>query len=114
MARTTDQFEVNEGTFTDPIYKKYAGRSGEIVFKLDEKDYRCSLDVEQYDADYSDGEVMTLNTATNGPGIDIVFIGDGYDAKDIAKGTFKQNTEDGFKHFFEIEPYSTYKDYFNV
>ena len=114
MARTTDQFEVNEGTFTDPTYKKYAGRSGEIVFKLDEKDYRCTLDVEQYDTDYSDGEVMTLNTATKGPGIDIVFIGDGYDAKDIAKGTFKQNTEDGFKHFFGIEPYSTYKDYFNV
>lgn len=114
MARTTDQFEVNEGTFTSPTYKKYAGRSGEIVFRLDEKDYRCTLDVEQYDADYSDGEVMTLNTATKGPGIDIVFIGDGYDAKDIAKGTFKQNTEDGFKHFFGIEPYSTYKDYFNV
>lgn len=114
MARTTDQFEVNEGSFNYPSYKKYAGRSGEIVFKLDEKDYRCTLDVEQYDADYSDGEVMTLNTATKGSGIDIVFIGDGYDAKDIAKGTFKQNTEDGFKHFFGIEPYSTYKDYFNV
>lgn len=114
MARTTDQFEVNEGTFNSPTYKKYAGRSGEIVFKLDEKDYRCTLDVEQYDTEYSDGEVMTLNTATKGPGIDIVFIGDGYDAKDIAKGTFKQNTEDGFKHFFGIEPYSTYKDYFNV
>lgn len=114
MARTTDQFEVNEGTFTDPTYKKYAGRSGEIVFRLEDKDYTCTLDVEQYDTDYSDGEVMTLNTATKGPGIDIVFIGDGYDAKDIAKGTFKQNTEDGFKHFFGIEPYSTYKDYFNV
>lgn len=114
MARTTDQFEVNEGSFTHPTYKKYAGRSGEIVFRLDEKDYRCTLDVEQYDTEYSDGEVMTLNTAAKGPGIDIVFIGDGYDAKDIAKGTFKQNTEDGFKHFFGIEPYSTYKDYFNV
>lgn len=114
MARTTDTFEVNESSFNNPSYKKYAGRSGEIVFRLDEKDYRCILDVEQYDADYSDGEVMTLNTATKGPGIDIVFIGDGYDAKDIAKGTFKQNTEDGCKHFFGIEPYSTYKDYFNV
>lgn len=114
MARTTDQFEVNEGRFNNPTYKKYAGRSGEIVFRLEDKDYTCTLDVEQYDADYSDGEVMTLSTATKGPGIDIVFIGDGYDAKDIAKGTFKQNTEDGFKHFFGIEPYSTYKDYFNV
>ena len=114
LDRTSDTFEVNEGSFTSPIYKKYAGRSGEIVFKLEDKDYTCTLNVEQYDSDYSDGEVMTLNTATKGPGIDIVFIGDGYDAKDIAKGTFKQNTEDGFKHFFGIEPYSTYKDYFNV
>lgn len=114
MARTSDQFEVNEGLFNDPSYQKYAGRSGEIVFRLEDKDYTCTLDVEQYDTEYSDGEVMTLNTATKGPGIDIVFIGDGYDAKDIAKGTFKQNTEDGFKHFFGIEPYSTYKDYFNV
>lgn len=114
MARTSDLFEVNEGSFNYPSYQKYAGRSGEIVFRLEDKDYTCTLDVEQYDADYSDGEVMTLNTATKGPGIDIVFIGDGYDAKDIAKGTFKQNTEDGFKHFFGIEPYSTYKDYFNV
>lgn len=108
MSRTSDKFEVSED------YTNYAGRSGEIVFRLEDKDYTCTLDVEQYDADYSDGEVMTLNTATKGPGIDIVFIGDGYDAKDIAKGTFKQNTEDGFKHFFGIEPYSTYKDYFNV
>lgn len=114
MTRTSDTFEVNEGTFTSPSYKKYPGRSGEIIFKLEDKDYTCILNVEQYDSDYSDGEVMTLNTATKGPGIDIVFIGDGYDAKDIAKGTFKQNTEDGFKHFFGIEPYSTYKDYFNV
>ncbi|MDY3932003.1 MAG: leucine-rich repeat protein, partial [Muribaculaceae bacterium] len=114
MARTSDTFEVNEGSFTYPRYKKYAGRSGEIVFKLEDKNYTCTLNVEQYDSDYSDGEAITLNTATKGPGIDIVFIGDGYDAKDIAQGTFKQNTEDGFKHFFGIEPYSTYKDYFNV
>lgn len=114
MARTSDKFEVNEGSFTSPSYRRYAGRSGEIVFNLEDKDYTCTLNVEQYDSDYSDGEVMTLNTATKGPGIDIVFIGDGYDAKNIAKGTFKQNAEEGFKHFFGIEPYSTYKDYFNV
>lgn len=114
LDRTSDTFEVNEGSFTSPSYKKYPGRSGEIVFKLEDKDYTCTLSVEQYDSDYSDGDVMTLNTATKGPGIDIVFIGDGYDAKDIAKGTFRQNAEEGFKHFFGIEPYSTYKDYFNV
>ena len=37
--------------------------------------------------DYSkDGEVMTLQKATNGKGIDLVFMGDGYTDKDMAPG----------------------------
>lgn len=114
MPRTSETFEVNEGSFNKPNYKKYAGRSGEVVFKLIEKDYTTTFEVEQYDSDLSDGEVKTYQTATKGNGIDIVFIGDGYDAKDIAKGTFFTNTESGYNAFFDVEPYKTYKDYFNV
>ena len=114
MPRTSETFEVNEGSFNNPSYKKYAGRSGEIVFKLIEKDYTTTFEVEQYDSDLSDGEVKAYQTATKGKGIDIVFIGDGYDAKDIAKGTFFTNTESGYNAFFDVEPYKTYKDYFNV
>ena len=55
-----------------------------------------------------------MQTATTGPGIDIVFVGDGYDAKDIAKGTFHDNASSGFGHLFDIEPYKSYKEYFNV
>lgn len=114
MARTSDMFEVNEGTFNQPSYKKYKGRVGEIVFKLDDKDYTCSMEVEQYDYDYADGYAKTHQTATKGSGIDIIFIGDGYDAKDIAKGTFLSNADEGYTAFFDVEPYKTYKDYFNV
>ena len=115
MARTDETFEVNEGTFLTPSYKKYTGRSGEIVFLLGgDTDYTCMMDVEQYDSDYSDGEVKTLQTSSKGKGIDIVFIGDGYDAKDIAKGTFLTNAQAGYGHFFDVEPYKTYKEYFNV
>lgn len=114
MARTSETFEVNEGTFNKPSYKTYAGRSGEVVFKLTEKDYTTTFEVEQYDSDLSDGEVKTYQTATKGNGIDIVFIGDGYDAKDIAQGAFFTNTESGYNAFFDVEPYKTYKDYFNV
>lgn len=114
MPRTSETFEVNEGSFNSPSYKKYAGRSGEVVFKLTEKDYTTAFDVEQYDSDLSDGEVKTYQTATKGAGIDIVFIGDGYDAKDIAKGTFDDNATSGVNAFFDVEPYKTYKDYFNV
>lgn len=107
-------FEINEGTFNKPSYKNYDGRSGEIVFTLNEKDYTFSVVVEQYHYAYPDGHVQTLQTASHGPGIDIVIIGDGYDALDFAKGAFLANAEAGYGHFFDVEPYKTYKDYFNV
>ena len=114
MPRTDDTFEVNEGNLESPSYMNYKGRSGQVTFTLDEKGSTFVFDVEQYDYDYPDGYVQTLHTATEGPGIDIVFTGDAYDAKDIAKGIFLDNAEDGYEHFFDLEPYKTYKDYFNV
>ena len=114
MARTNDTFEVNEGTFNRPTYKYYKGRSGQVVFLLNDKDYTFTFDVEQYDSDYPDGYVQTLHAATQGAGINIVFTGDGYDARDIGKGTFSDDAEAGYGHLFDVEPFKTYKDYFNV
>ena len=114
MPRTSETFEVNEGSYNYPSYKQYAGRAGEVVFKLTAKDYTTSFTVEQYDSDYIDGGVIALQEASTGPGIDIVFIGDGYDAKDIAKGTFLTNAQKGCSSFFDLEPYNSYKEYFNV
>lgn len=114
MQRTNETFEVNEGTYNNPLFKDYKGRTGDVIFKLNDKDYTFSLKIEQFDSDYVDGDVTTLNTATKGSGIDIVFIGDGYDAKDIANGFFSQNASDGYTHFFDVEPYKSYKEYFNV
>lgn len=114
MARTSDQFEVNEGTYNYPSYQNYKGRSGEIVFSLDEKDYTCSMEIEQYDYDYADGFAETHQSASRGNGIDIIFVGEGYDAKDIAKGTFHDNAVEAYNAFFNLEPYKTYRDYFNV
>lgn len=114
MPRTSDKFEVNEGKYNNPSYKQYAGRAGEVVFKLTEKDYTTSFAVEQYDCEYADGEVISIQSASTGSGIDIVYIGDGYDAKDIAKGTFLDNVQTGNTSFFGLEPYYTYKEYFNV
>lgn len=114
MARTNDTFEVNEGSFNNPSYVEYKGRSGEVVFLLDDKEYTSTLTVEQYDADYADGAVQTLQTHTQGTGINIVITGDGYSARDISKGTFQENAAEAYGHFFDVEPYKTYKDYFNV
>lgn len=89
-------------------------RSGEIKFLLDEKDYSSAMTVEQYDYQYGDGDMITLQEATKGAGVNIVLMGDCFDAKDISEGKYLQAIQDAYGYFFDIEPYLTYKDYFNV
>lgn len=91
-----------------------ADRSGEIVFLLDGKEYRSSMTVEQYDYQYGDGDMVTLQEAGTGNGVNIVIMGDCFDAKDISEGKYLQAMQDAYSYFFDIEPYLTYKDYFNV
>ena len=96
--------------------KGSADRKGEIVFRLKGKDYTQKCTVTQKDYEYDEDQWLDLQTATKGNngGINIVFIGDGYDANDIASGQYLKDMQDGMKYFFDIEPYKTYRDYFNV
>ena len=96
------------------IIKNLKGRAGEIVFSLDGKDCNTSMIVEQFDYQYGDGDVITLNEAVKGNGVDIVFLGDCYDAADIAAGNYLADINEAVGHYFALEPYKTYKDYFNV
>lgn len=96
------------------LEKGAGNRSGEVVFILDGTDYRVRMTVEQYDYQYGDKDVMTLQTATKGKGVDIVLMGDCFDAKDISEGKYLEAMKNAYEYFFDIEPYKTYKDYFNV
>ena len=107
-------FEVNEGSFNNPSYVNYEGRSGDLVFKLNDNGYSCSMRVEQYDYEHQDGFAQQLYASTIGAGINIVLTGDGYDARDIASGKFAEDALSGYGHLFDVEPYKTYKPYFNV
>ena len=91
-------------------------RTGEIVFKLKDKDYTHKCAVSQYDYQYAEDEIITLQKATKGNtgGINLVFLGDGYDAKDISEGKYMEAMQEQVENFFGIEPYKTYRDYFNV
>ena len=102
-------------TVTVSTLAKGAGkRSGEIKFLLDGKDYRSTMTVEQYDYQYGDGDMLTLQEAKTGNGVNIVIMGDCFDAKDISEGKYLKAMQDAYGYFFDIEPYLTYKDYFNV
>ena len=96
------------------VESTHAGRGGEVVFLLDGKDYRTKMTVEQYDYQYGDGDLITHQTATVGNGVNIVLMGDCFDAKDISEGKYVKAMQDAYGYFFDIEPYKTYKEYFNV
>lgn len=104
-----------EVTVTVAEQPKGAGnRTGEVVFLLDGKDYRSRTTIEQYDYQYGDGDVLTAQRATKGAGVDLVFMGDCFDAKDIAEGKYLDAINEAIGYFFAVEPYKTYRDYFNV
>ena len=106
--------KTNVTVMVNALAEGAGNRSGEVVFLLDGKDYRSTLSVEQYDYDYGDGSVVTEQTHAKGSGIPLVFLGDCYDAADIASGSYLADTEEAIGYFFDIEPYKTYKDYFDV
>ena len=91
-----------------------ATREGEVVFKLVDKDYRTRCKGTQYNYEYAEDQILTLQSATKGDGVNLVFLGDGYNAKDISEGKLLTNINEAVKHFFNIEPYKSYRDYFNV
>ena len=65
--------------------------------------------------DYSqDGKVLTLQKASSGKGINLVFMGDAYTDKDIASGLYEKVMKQSMEQFFSIEPYKTYRNKFNV
>ena len=92
----------------------HAGRGGEIVFLYNEKDYRAKMAVEQYDCDNYDTEVIVNQAATTGEGVNIVFMADCFDARDIAMGKYTQAVDEAIGYYFAIEPYKHYCDHFNV
>ena len=91
-------------------------REGKVVFRLKNKDYTHECSVSQYGYKYGEDEWITLQKATKGRngGINIVLLGDGYNAKDIADGNYLKHVKQEVEHFFGIEPYKTYRNYFNV
>ncbi len=91
-----------------------AMREGEIVFKLKDQDYRTRCTVSQYNYEYAEDEIVTLQSATRGKGVNLVFLGDGYNAKEVSEGTYMKDIKEAVEHYFNIEPYKTYRDYFNV
>lgn len=111
----TSGSKKTEVTLTiDALAKGQESREDNIVFVLKDKGYTTSCSVSQCGYDYDEDEVITLQKATRGNGVNLVFLGDGYNNKDIANGTYLKDMKQQMEYFFDVEPYTTYRDYFNV
>ncbi len=111
----TSGSKKTEVTLTiDALAKGQEPREDDIVFVLKDKGYTASCGVSQCSYDYDEDEVITLQKATRGNGVNLVFLGDGYNNKDIANGTYLKDMKQQMEYFFGVEPYTTYREYFNV
>ncbi len=99
----------------------YLGNTSEYIHwyldgAMPESDDDDDEDVELYaSTDYSmDGKYSVLQKATQGNGIDIVFIGDAYSDRLIADGTYDATMKRAMEEFFKEEPYKSLRNLFNV
>ena len=66
-------------------------------------------------SDYSqDGIVTTLQSASEGNGINIVLMGDAFTDRLITDGTYQTVMSETMEAFFNIEPYKSFRNRFNV
>lgn len=117
----TSGYKKTELTVTiDELSHGAGNRSDSIVFTLDNQvdedgnPITCYYSVVQFDSEYDEDGELLLQQATKGNGINIVFVGDGYDAENIADGSYVDDVEEGIEYFFSVEPYKTYREYFSV
>ncbi len=98
----------------DALAQGAADRRDSVVFALDGTQFTTYCAVEQKDYVYGENELVTLQEHTKGNGIDILFLGDGYDAEALASGAYMELVREEMEYFFALPPYDRFRDYFNV
>lgn len=97
------------------LYKADIGWS---PFRKYMKEYDCQdMPMPDYyvSKDFSkNGEVVQLQKATEGNGIDLVLMGDIYSDRQIESGLYRQDMELGMEAFFAKEPFKSFRHLFNV
>ena len=101
----------------DPVRNRYGHSASTDLMPFLESLFGPADEVDDYSSkDYSkDGEVMTLQKASVGRGINIVFLGDAFTDRDMGSGgLYEKVMRNAMEEFFAIEPYKTFRDRFNV
>lgn len=108
-------FEIIIDTYTDTVVKSVAS---DLEFKRSQIRHLKGMELQPtfyVSSDYSkNGTTVQLQKATEGNGINIVLMGDGYSDRLIADGTYKADMEYAYNSLFNKEPYKSYRHLFNV
>ena len=75
---------------------------------LPELDYYVSQDYSK------EGEVTVYQRASEGKGIDLVFMGDGYSDREVESGKYVSDMTGCAEEFFNVEPYKSFRHLFNI
>lgn len=104
-------------SYPDPVRQRFGKTPSADLIPFLETLFGPAETEEPYTStDFSrDGEVLTLQTATVGQGINIVFLGDAYVDRDMEPGgLYETMMGQAMEEFFAIEPYKTFRNRFNV
>jgi hypothetical protein len=104
-------------SFASPLFGWKYDENGDLAFTgvaadptepETEPDYYISTDFSH------DGEIVNLQAASEGEGIELVLLGDAFSDRQIADGTYADAMQRLMDSFFGEEPYASYRHLFNV
>lgn len=98
----------------NPMEHGAGNRRDSILFRMPAEDHTTYCVVSQYDYEHEEDSYLTLQEHTKGEGIDIVFVGDGFNGENISDGSYLELIKQQTEYFFGIEPYQSHREYFNV
>lgn len=98
----------------NPMEHGAGNRRDSILFRMPAEDHTTYCVVSQYDYEHEEDSYLTLQEHTKGEGIDIVFVGDGFNGENISDGSYLELIKQQMEYFFGIEPYQSHREYFNV
>ena len=115
MESLTDFLAIGN-RFNGEIPKKVMMNPNFPNWRLDpqQQGYGFSYELDSSE-DYSkDGAVSVLQKANTGNGINIVLMGDAFIDDDIASGYYDKTMQKAYTALFNVEPFHSFQDYFNV
>ncbi|MBR4381846.1 MAG: hypothetical protein IKP48_11410 [Bacteroidaceae bacterium] len=102
------------GTISEKMYK--SDWWSQVQISMSQRDgYGLSIEGLYTSTDFSkNGYVREIQKHSKGNGIKLVITGEGFSDRLIANGTFDNYVERAVEYFFDIEPYTSFRAYFDV